>query len=102
MDNINRVKPGGIYRHFKGKYYEVVGIASYHDWKKKYSGTFLGPVKDMVIYKSLYNDTTEKINYGDIFYREVESFTSEVDKIKYPNAKQLYRFELIENDLEKI
>ena len=96
----NNVIQGGVYRHFKGKYYEVIGVASYHDWGKKYANA-TRPIKDMVIYKALYNDALKKIYYGDIFYRELDDFTSEVDKIKYPNVKQKYRFELVENDFEK-
>ena len=95
------VLKGGVYRHFKGRYYEVLGVASYHDWGKKYANA-TRPIKDMVIYKALYNDASKNIFYGDIFYRELDDFVSEVDKIKYPNVKQKYRFELVENNFEKI
>jgi len=100
MADDRHIVQGGVYRHFKGKYYEVIGTASYHDWEKKYNTTGR-PNKDMVIYKALYNDSSKNIFYGDIFYRELESFISEVDKIKYPNVKQQYRFELVETDFKK-
>lgn len=42
-----------------------------------------------VLYKALYSP------YG-IYIREYNNFMSEVDKIKYPEVTQKYRFELIE------
>jgi len=42
---------------------------------------------EYVIYKSLYD--------GESYIRPKEMFFSEVDRLKYPNVKQQYRFELI-------
>lgn len=101
MQQFRNIVQSGVYRHFKGKYYEVIGVASYHDWEKKYQSNSSRPIKDMVIYKALYNDASKNIFYGDIFYREIDNFISEVDKVKYPNAKQKYRFELVVEDITK-
>lgn len=42
--------------------------------------------KDIVLYKSLYDGT-------GIYARPIEMFLSKVDKEKYPDVKQEYRFE---------
>lgn len=76
MNNI--VKRKGIYKHFKGDYYLVEDIAIHCDDDSKY-----------VIYRALYGDQK-------LYIRPLESFTSTVDKIKYPNITQTYRFELQE------
>ena len=67
----------GIYRHFKGKEYEVLGEAMHTETNEI-----------VVVYRALYGD------YG-LFVRPLEMFLSEVDKNKYPDAKQKYRFEFI-------
>lgn len=86
----------GIYKHFKGKLYEVLNVASYHDWSNKYPGS-TSPTIDMVIYRALYDDPSKGITYGSVFYREYDMFASEVDHVKYPDVKQKYRFEFIEH-----
>ena len=65
-----------IYRHFKGDYYIILDFAMHAETSEK-----------MVIYKGLYED-------GPIFARPYNSFVSKVDKEKYPNSSQTYRFEL--------
>ena len=81
---IDDVKINGIYRHFKGHVYRVLCIAKDAENDN---------LQDMVIYKDV-----EKENNGDslIWVRPKSLFCSEVDKIKYPNVKQKYIFELID------
>ena len=69
---------GGIYRHFKGNIYKVLYVA-------KDSETLM----DLVIYQDT-SDTSK------IWVRKKDMFLSKVDKNKYPNANQEYRFELID------
>lgn len=70
------VKINGIYKHFKGDYYIVEGIATHSETKEKY-----------VVYRALYGN-------NELYIRPFDMFTSKVDKNKYPNVKQKYRFEL--------
>lgn len=67
---------GRVYKHFKGDLYIVLGVVIDSETKN-----------EMVLYQALYGD-------GKMYVREKEMFLSEVDKNKYPNVKQKYRFEL--------
>lgn len=70
------VEVGKTYRHFKGFLCKVIAIA-------KHSET----LERMVIYE----------HGGEIWARPYDLFISKVDKDKYPDIVQEYRFQLIEN-----
>ena len=70
------LKIHGIYKHFKGNLYLVEDVATHSETREKY-----------VVYRALYGDT-------GLYIRPYDMFTSKVDKVKYPDVKQEYRFEL--------
>ena len=74
----NRMQPGDVVRHFKGKRYEIVCLA-------KDSET----LETMVVYRALYGEK-------GVWVRPKEMFFSPVDREKYPDAAQTYRFEKVE------
>ncbi len=67
-----------IYRHFKGDLYLVEGVAKHSETQEEY-----------VIYRKLYGDCA-------LWIRPKAMFLSPVDKTKYPDCMQEYRFEPVE------
>ena len=65
----------GIYRHFKGDLYLVEDVAYHSETDEKY-----------VVYRALYGD-------AKLYIRPYDMFFSKVDKEKYPEVTQEYRFE---------
>ena len=74
---MREVKQGQKYKHFKGNIYEIIAIAEHSEDLSKY-----------VVYK----------HDNDYWIRPLDMFLSEVDHKKYPDIKQKYRFELIEEE----
>lgn len=73
----NRLQPGDIVQHFKGNMYQILTFGTHSETEEL-----------VVIYQQLYWPY-------NFFVRPYDMFMSEVDKVKYPDTKQKYRFEKI-------
>ena len=79
-----QIQTGGVYRHFKGFTAKIITIATHTETGES-----------LVVYEC--NGKAVNSNHEDgIYARPLEMFLSEVDHTKYPDVKQKYRFELIE------
>ena len=72
-----RILPGDIVRHFKGNEYEILHIARDSE-----------TLEEMIVYRALYGER-------GVWVRPKDMFFSPVDREKYPDAAQTYRFERI-------
>lgn len=78
VDNDRNVMAGQVYRHFKGKTVKVLHISQDTE----------APGQFCVVYEC---------EDGSVWSRPYGMFASEVDHDKYPDVKQKYRFELVED-----
>jgi hypothetical protein len=85
MNNDLRIKmlrPNTVWKHFKGSTAVILTLAKHSETNES-----------LVVYRCIGNMLS---NHEDgIYARPLEMFLSEVDKEKYPECKQKYRFELI-------
>ena len=72
-----KIKIGAVYRHFKGIIVKIIAIAQHTERDEK-----------LVIYEHVENHT--------IWARPYDMFNSLVDREKYPDVEQKYRFEEVE------
>ena len=99
---MKRFEVGDIVQHFKREtltkkqleeepnyyLYEIVGVSRHTETGE-----------ELMIYKPLYEtECTKDVDYAA---RPLDMFLSEVDHEKYPNIKQKYRFELVNNNIEE-
>lgn len=75
MENILKIK--GVYKHFKNNYYILEDVAENSETGEMYA-----------VYRQLYGD-------NKLYIRPLDMFLSKVDKKKYPNVKQEYRFQYV-------
>ena len=80
------IKIGGIYHHFKGFIAKVITVAKHTETGET-----------LVVYEC--NGKAVDSNHEDgIYARPIDMFLSKVDRTKYPDVKQEYRFELFEGE----
>lgn len=94
---------GKIVRHFK---YETLTEKQKQDNLYLYQLLAINVMhtetkEKLAVYKALYDGKKYGMNVekGQLFARPMDMFLSKVDKEKYPNIKQEYRFELYYGEL---
>ena len=71
------IKVGKVYKHFKGIIVKIIALAHHTERDEL-----------LVIYEHVENHT--------VWARPYDMFNSLVDKVKYPDVKQEYRFESVD------
>lgn len=78
MNALRKQMVGKRYRHFKGNYYIVDGLALHSETEEPF-----------VVYHREGHD-------GELWIRPLDMFLSSVDKAKYPAVQQKFRFEKVD------
>ena len=73
-----KIKVNKLYRHFKGHIYKVIAIAKDSE-----------DLSLKVVYQNISNN--------DVWVRDLEEFNSLVNKNKYPDVSQKYRFQELDD-----
>ena len=76
---MNELKVGGIYRHYKGNYYQALGVCFHSETTEK-----------MVLYQALYGEKALWVRPYDMFFDVVNK------------EGQVHRFELVDTKKEDI
>lgn len=79
-----RPKEWECYRHFKGNEYKILAIAKHTE-----------TMEELVVYQDMNGE-------HHIYARPLSMFQSKVDKDKYPDVSQIYRFERIDEEHDKL
>jgi hypothetical protein len=83
MEKRENPRPGELYRHFKNRMYQVIAVARDAETRRLY-----------VVYQALYG------GFG-VWIRPLENFMSPVDRSKYPESVQDWRFERVLREEER-
>ena len=75
-------KPLEVYKHFKGNCYMILAVGHHSETKEQ-----------LVVY---YDLSGKNSTLANPCIRPLDMFMSEVDHDKYPDVKQQYRFEKVE------
>ena len=78
-----RMAPGDVVRHFKGKRYQILCFARDSETQE-----------EAVVYRALYGER-------GVWVRPKAMFFSPVDREKYPDAPQAWRFERVTDGARK-